>query len=84
MPNISRKPLKAKVVKGRNSKSTVHLRRLTVTSQSVSSVSSNNGLKAIPFIRLTGVWLDNAGFSIDSKVDVIVDDNLLILKPAII
>lgn len=83
MPNISKKPLKAKVVEGRNSNSTIHLRRLTVSSQTVCSESSINGLKEIPFIRLTGVWLHNAGFSIDSKVDVIVDDNLLIIKPAI-
>ncbi len=87
MPNkktSSRKPLKAKVVKNRSSKSAVHLRQLTVSSQTVPSGSSNNGLKDIPFLRLTGVWLDEAGFRIDSKVDIIVDNNLLIIKPAII
>ncbi|MCD8030566.1 MAG: hypothetical protein LUF85_09215 [Bacteroides sp.] len=29
-----------------------------------------------------GVWLDQAGFPINSQVDVIVDNHLLIIKPA--
>ncbi len=29
-----------------------------------------------------GVWLDQAGFPINSQVDVIVDNQLLIIKPA--
>ena len=78
----SSKPLKAKVVKSRTGKSTVHLRRLKVSSQSVVCRSSGNGLKDIPFLRLTGVWLSEVGFRVDSKVDIIVDNNLLIIKPA--
>jgi hypothetical protein len=81
----SRKPLKAiKVVKSRTGKSIIHIRRLKVSSQSVACRSSNNGLKNIPFLRLTGVWLDEVGFRIDSKVDIIVDDNLLIIKPSVV
>lgn len=80
----SQKPLKAKVVKSRTNKSIVHLRRLKVSSQSVICKNSVNGLKNIPFLRLTGVWLNEVGFQIDSKVDIIVDNNLLIIKPAVI
>lgn len=79
-----RKPLKAKVVKSRTGKSAVHLRRLKVSSQAVTCKNSGNGLKEIPFLRLTGVWLDEIGFGIDTKVDIIVDNNLLIIKPAAI
>lgn len=75
------KPPKARVVKSTRGKSVVHLRRLKVSSQSVTCKNSRNGLKDIPFLRLTGVWLDQAGFSIDTKVDIIVDNNLLIIKP---
>ncbi|MCD8031330.1 MAG: SymE family type I addiction module toxin [Bacteroides sp.] len=95
MPNISKKknsakgakvsgkkPLKAKVLKIKNSDESLHLRRLTVSSQSVINKKSSNGLKPIPFLRLMGVWLDQAGFPINSQVDVIVDNNLLIIKPA--
>ena len=80
----SPKPLKAKVVKSRTSKSVVHLRHLKVSSQSVSCKNSGNGLKDIPFLRLTGVWLSEVGFGIDSKVEIIVDNNLLIIKPVVI
>lgn len=80
----SPKPFKAKVVKSRTGKSVVHLRRLKVSSQSVTCKNSGNGLKDIPFLRLTGAWLNEVGFRIDSKVDIIVDNNLLIIKPAVI
>ena len=36
---------------------------------------------AVPFIRLCGKWLKDAGFSIDDKVVVTIKDNLLILEP---
>lgn len=80
----SRKPYKAKLVKSRTGKSVVHLRRLKVSSQSVTCKNSGNGLKNIPFLRLTGIWLDEVGFGIDTKVDIIVDNNLLIIKPVAI
>ncbi|MCC8188531.1 MAG: hypothetical protein LIP08_13815 [Bacteroides sp.] len=77
-----KKSLKAKVLKIKNSDESLHLRRLTVSSQSVVNKKSSNGLKSIPFLRLMGVWLDRVGFPINSQVDVIVDNNLLIIKPA--
>ncbi len=72
----SRKPLKAKVIASENSQSVVYMQSLTISSQHLPYG------KSVPFIRLLGVWLENAGFTIDSKVDVLVDNNLLIIKPA--
>ncbi|MCC8197936.1 MAG: type I toxin-antitoxin system SymE family toxin [Tannerellaceae bacterium] len=59
-----------------------HLRKLTVSSQAVARVKSANGFKSIPFLKLTGIWLEEIGFPVDAKVDVIVDNNLLVIKPA--
>jgi hypothetical protein len=35
----------------------------------------------VPFIRLCGKWLKDAGFSIEDKVNVTVKDNLLVIEP---
>jgi hypothetical protein len=35
----------------------------------------------VPFIRLCGKWLKDAGFSVNDKIKVIVKDNLLVLEP---
>ena len=37
--------------------------------------------RAVPFIRLCGKWLKEAGFSVDDKVNVIVKNNLLVIEP---
>lgn len=72
----SGKPRRAKIIPSENPQSVVHLRSLTISSQYLPYG------KSVPFIRLLGVWLEEAGFRMDSKVDVIVDTNLLIIKPA--
>lgn len=41
----------------------------------------NYDYKPVPFLRLSGKWLQQAGFSIDTTVTVIVEDNLLIIRP---
>ena len=46
----------------------------------VSYLSNSNSLN-VPFIRLCGKWLKDAGFSIDDKIKVTVKDNLLVLEP---
>jgi len=46
----------------------------------VSYLHQLNG--SVPFIRLCGKWLKDAGFSVDDKVNVTVKDNLLVLEPA--
>jgi len=45
------------------------------------TVSYQSGKSDVPFIRLCGKWLEDAGFSVDDKVKIIVKDNLLILEP---
>jgi len=63
-------------------KSIQPLRHLTVSSQAVQRKKHWNGLRNIPFLKLTGVWLEEAGFPIDCKVGVVVENNLLIIKPS--
>ena len=46
----------------------------------VSCLFQSNNVN-VPFIRLCGKWLKDAGFSIDDKVRVTVKDNLLVLEP---
>jgi len=45
----------------------------------VSYLHQLNG--SVPFIRLCGKWLKDAGFSVDDKINVTVKDNLLVLEP---
>ncbi|MCD7978094.1 MAG: SymE family type I addiction module toxin [Tannerellaceae bacterium] len=93
MPNIEKTNKKVyrglKVPKPRPKRPSVkqslsypHVRKLTVSSQAVARVKSWNGLRSIPFLKLTGIWLEEVGFPVDAKVDVIVDNNLLVIKPA--
>ena len=41
----------------------------------------NQSGNSVPFIRLCGKWLEYAGFSIDNKVKITIEDNLLIVEP---
>lgn len=41
----------------------------------------NYNYKPVPFLRLSGKWLQQAGFCIDSTVSVTVEDNLLVIRP---
>ena len=45
----------------------------------VSYLHQLNG--SVPFIRLCGKWLKDAGFSVTDKVIVTIKDNLLVLEP---
>jgi hypothetical protein len=38
--------------------------------------------KAVPFLRLSGQWLEAAGFEIGSKVRVVVKADRLVVEPA--
>ena len=51
-----------------------YARQLTV------SYMYQSGKFEVPFIRICGKWLEDAGFSVNNKVRVIVEDNLLILE----
>lgn len=79
-----RKPLKATVITREEAPGcVVHLRRLTVSSLSVCYRGRLVGsqVRNYPFLRLTGRWLEEAGFPIRSEVEVVVENNLLVIKP---
>ncbi|MCD7977054.1 MAG: type I toxin-antitoxin system SymE family toxin, partial [Tannerellaceae bacterium] len=81
---LSRKPIKAKNIASDSLHSTIHRRILTVSSRyrpSESQMYYKGPGTNVPFLRISGRWLEEAGFPIDCKVDVIVDNNLLIIKP---
>ncbi len=42
---------------------------------------SHKGNPTIPFILLKGIWLEKAGFTIDTPLSVIVRKNFLLLVP---
>ncbi|WP_349607158.1 SymE family type I addiction module toxin [Cupriavidus sp. DF5525] len=52
------------------------------TSYPVASGGSNNftGLRAIPWIRLRGVWLEKAGFSVGQLLKVKVQDKKVVIS----
>jgi len=77
-------PRPTKELKSKSNVSAIQVRHLKVSSQAVPRENSFNGIRNIPFLRLTGVWLENAGFPVDSKVDIIVGNNLLVIKPTVI
>ncbi|MCC8198231.1 MAG: type I toxin-antitoxin system SymE family toxin [Tannerellaceae bacterium] len=80
----SSKPIKAKNIASDNLHSAIHRRILTVSSRyrpSESQMYYKGPGTNVPFLRISGRWLEEAGFPIDCKVDVIVDNNLLIIKP---
>lgn len=63
---------------------TVQVRHLTVSYLSVErerlTFDTYQNRNRVPFLKLSGQWLEDAGFSIASKVSIIVRDNLLIVE----
>lgn len=56
-------------------------RKVKLYSQSRSSQQSYNGIKQVPWLNVSGVWLEQAGFNIGLQVEIIVRDQELIIKP---
>ena len=48
-----------------------------LTLQSYYRIQSN---KTVPMLRISGVWLEKAGFGISQKVEVTVGDGVLIIQ----
>ncbi len=46
------------------------------------SVRQARRQRAVPFLRLSGRWLESAGFEIGSKVRVVVEADRLVVEPA--
>lgn len=40
------------------------------------------GSKIIPELKLSGIWLEAAGFKAGSRVNITIEENRLIIKPA--
>lgn len=64
---------------------TVQVRRLKVSCLSAKSEMLSyrtwQTRSKVPFLKLSGKWLEEAGFNISSTVSIIVKDNLLIIEP---
>ena len=56
-------------------------RKVKLHSQSRPSQQSHNGIKQVPWLNVSGVWLEQAGFNIGLQVEIIVRDQELIIKP---
>ncbi|MCC8186441.1 MAG: type I toxin-antitoxin system SymE family toxin [Bacteroides sp.] len=80
----SEKPVQANEIVNKNPDSIVHLRKLTVSASYIPYQGRFMWGKGNihPFLRLKGRWLEKAGFTVHSQVDVIMKDNLLIIRPA--
>jgi hypothetical protein len=44
------------------------------------SAKSWNGYRRVPFLRISGNWLEQVGFSIGSIVEIITSENQLIIR----
>ena len=56
-------------------------RKVKLHSQSRKSQESCTGLKQVPWLNISGVWLEQAGFNIGLQVEITVRDQELIIKP---
>jgi len=56
-------------------------RKVKLYSQSRQSQQSCTGLKQVPWLNVSGIWLEQAGFNIGLQVEIIVRDQELIIKP---
>ena len=56
-------------------------RKVKLYSQTRKSEQSSTGLKQVPWLNISGVWLEQAGFNIGLQVEIIVRDQELTIKP---
>ena len=64
-------------------------RKVKLHSQSRPSQQNSTGIKQVPWLNVSGIWLEQAGFSrkgmpmanIGLQVEIIVRDKELIIKP---
>jgi len=61
----------------------VNERRVTVSSLQLPNVNLPADLRSVPFVRLTGRWLESVGFTIGGKVRVRVEGRRLVLTPLV-
>lgn len=56
------------------------IRQIKLQPKSRACQSSYNGLKSVPWLNVSGVWLEQAGFQAGSKVEITVAEKQLIIK----
>ena len=56
------------------------VRKIKLYAQSRSSNKSATGLKNVPWLNVSGVWLEKAGFNIGDKVEIKVKQKELVIK----
>lgn len=87
MPNTkSQKKSNKSVAKKKSVSIAVKIRKLTVSYKQVEKDRLTFGTwknaKRVPYLKLSGQWMEDAGFAISNKVHVIVRNNLLIIENA--
>ena len=56
-------------------------RKVKLYSQSRPSQESSTGLKQVPWLNVSGVWLAQAGFNVGDHIEITVSQGELIIKP---
>lgn len=56
-------------------------RKVKLYSQSRPSQESSTGLKQVPWLNVSGVWLAQAGFNVGDQIEIIIREGLLIIQP---
>jgi toxic protein SymE len=60
-----------------------NIRQIKLQPKSRISPRSCTGLKSVPWLNVSGVWLAHAGFKVGDVVSILVGENELIIKPAL-
>ncbi len=80
----SQKKSNEPIAKNQEEQPSVQVRRLTVSQLSAErerlTFDTWQNRRKVPYLKFSGVWLEKAGFTIASKVNVIVRNNLLIIE----
>jgi len=56
-------------------------RKVKLQPKSRPSHASCTGLKNVPWLNVSGEWLEHAGFQIGRHVEITIEENRLIIKP---
>lgn len=56
-------------------------RRIKLHAQNRVSRASCTGLKQVPWLNVSGAWLERAGFGVGARVEITVRENELVIKP---
>ncbi len=55
-------------------------RKLKLHGQTRKCSKSGNGLKQVPWLNVSGVWLKQAGFEVGNEIEVTISENELVIK----